>query len=185
QYCSSNSYSLKRELQQGMNNFYNTLTAFNKIAANRGAGTPGIDNKTIDGINLERLKRYHREYVNNGYNPKPVKRIFIPKDNKKTRPLGIPTIKDRLMQKCLEQLLTPYFENIFSEWSFGFRTKKSCHDAIKRVKQRFQGIDYLVKIDLEGYFDTINHEILMRTLNQFIKKNKTLATINQWLKAGF
>ncbi|MDV3142381.1 MAG: reverse transcriptase domain-containing protein, partial [Candidatus Phytoplasma australasiaticum] len=185
QYCSSNSYSLKRELQQGMNNFYNTLTAFNKIAANRGAGTPGIDNKTIDGINLERLKRYHREYVNNGYNPKPVKRIFIPKDNKKTRPLGIPTIKDRLMQKCLEQLLTPYFENIFSEWSFGFRTKKSCHDAIKRVKQRFKGIDYLVKIDLEGYFDTINHEILMRTLNQFIKKNKTLSTINQWLKAGF
>ncbi|MDV3154804.1 MAG: reverse transcriptase/maturase family protein, partial [Sweet potato little leaf phytoplasma] len=107
------------------------------------------------------------------------------KDNKKTRPLGIPTIKDRLMQKCLEQLLTPYFENIFSEWSFGFRTKKSCHDAIKRVKPRFQGIDYLVKIDLEGYFDTINHEILMRTLNQFIKKNKTLSTINKWLKAGF
>ncbi|MDO8064228.1 reverse transcriptase domain-containing protein ['Bonamia sp.' little leaf phytoplasma] len=185
QYCSSNSYSLKRELQQGMNNFYNMLTAFNKIAANKGAGTPGIDNKTIDGINLERLERYHREYVNNRYNPKPVKRTLIPKDNKKTRPLGIPTIKDRLMQKCLEQLLTPYFENIFSEWSFGFRTKKSCHDAIKRVKQRFKGIDYLVKIDLKGYFDTINHEILMRTLNQFIKKNKTLSTINKWLKAGF
>ncbi|MDV3149268.1 MAG: reverse transcriptase domain-containing protein [Candidatus Phytoplasma australasiaticum] len=185
QYCSSNGYSLKRELQQGMNNFYNTLTAFNKIAANKGAGTPGIDNKTIDGINLERLKKYHLEYVNNGYHPKPVKRILIPKDNKKTRPLGIPTIKDRLIQKGLEQLLTPYFENIFSEWSFGFRTKKSCHDAIKRTKQRFKGIDYLVKIDLKGYFETINHEILMRTLNQFIKKNKTLATISKWLKAGF
>ncbi|MDV3157565.1 MAG: reverse transcriptase domain-containing protein, partial [Candidatus Phytoplasma australasiaticum] len=79
----------------------------------------------------------------------------------------------------------PYFENIFSEWSFGFRTKKSCHDAIKRVKQRFKGIDYLVKIDLKGYFDNINHEILIRTLNQFIKKNKTLSTINRWLKAGF
>ncbi|MDV3179210.1 MAG: group II intron reverse transcriptase/maturase [Candidatus Phytoplasma australasiaticum] len=185
QYCSANSYSLKRELQQGMNNFYNTLMAFNKIASNKGAGTPGIDNKTIDGINLERLERYHLEYVNNGYHPKPVKRILIPKDNGETRPLGIPTIKDRLIQKCLEQLLTPYFENIFSEWSFGFRTKKSCHDAIKRTKQRFKGIDYLVKIDLKGYFDTINHEILMRTLNRFIKKNKTLSTINKWLKAGF
>ncbi|MDO7987167.1 reverse transcriptase domain-containing protein [Sweet potato little leaf phytoplasma] len=89
------------------------------------------------------------------------------------------------MQKCLEQLLTSYFENIFSEWSFGFRTKKSGHDAIKRVKPRFQGIDYLVKIDLKGYFDTINHEILMRTLNQFIKKHKTLSIISKWLKAGF
>ncbi|MDO8059254.1 reverse transcriptase domain-containing protein ['Crotalaria aegyptiaca' phytoplasma] len=185
QYCSSNGYSLKRELQQGMNNFYNTLTALNRIAANKGAGTPGIDDKTIDGIDLERLERYHQEYVNNGYNPKPVKRVFIPNDNKKTRPLGLPTIKDRLIQKCLEQLLTPYFEGIFSEWSFGFRTKKSCHEAIKRVRQRFQGIDYIVKIDLKGYFDTINHEIFMRTLNQFIRKNKTLSTINKWLKAGF
>ncbi|MDO8059215.1 reverse transcriptase/maturase family protein, partial ['Crotalaria aegyptiaca' phytoplasma] len=99
--------------------------------------------------------------------------------------LGLPTIKDRLIQKCLEQLLTPYFENFFSEWNFGFRTKKSCHDTIKRVKQRFQGIDYIIKIDLKGYFDTINHEILMRTLNRFIKKNKTLSTINKWLRAGF
>ncbi|WP_422691267.1 hypothetical protein [Candidatus Phytoplasma fabacearum] len=113
QYRSTNGGSLKRELQQGMNNFYNTLMAFNKIATNKEAGTPGIDNKTIDGINLERLKRYHLEYVNNGYHPKPVKRIFIPKDNKKTRPLGLPTIKDRLIQKYLEQLLTPYFEKIF------------------------------------------------------------------------
>ncbi|MDO8060348.1 reverse transcriptase domain-containing protein, partial [Candidatus Phytoplasma aurantifolia] len=168
-----------------MNNFYNTLTAFNKIAANKGAGTPGVDNETIDGINLERLERYHQEYVNNGYNPKPVKRILIPNDNKGTRPLGLPTIKDRLMQKCLEQLLTPYFENIFSAWSFGFRTKKSCHDAIKRVKPRFKGIDYIIKIDLKGYFDTINHEILMRTLNRFIRKNKVLSTINKWLRAGF
>ncbi|MDO8057339.1 reverse transcriptase/maturase family protein [Candidatus Phytoplasma gossypii] len=89
------------------------------------------------------------------------------------------------MQKCLEQLLTSHFENIFSAWSLGFRTKKSCHDAIKRVKQRFKGIDYIVKIDLKGYFDTINHDILMRTLNRFIKKSKVLSTINKWLKAGF
>ncbi|MDO8057196.1 hypothetical protein OC698_00545 ['Gossypium sp.' phytoplasma] len=104
QYRSSNGYSLKRELQQGMNNFYNTLTSFNKIAANKGVGTPGIDNETIYGINLEKIERYHQEYVNNGYNPKPVKRILIPSDNKGTRPLGLPTIKDRLIQKCLSSL---------------------------------------------------------------------------------
>ncbi|QLL36903.1 retron-type reverse transcriptase [Candidatus Phytoplasma australasiaticum subsp. taiwanense] len=100
QYHSANGYSLKRELQQGMNNFYNTLTAFNRITTHKGAGTPRIDNETIDGINLRKLERYHQEYVNNGYNPKPVKRILIPSDNK-TRPLGLPTIKDRLIQKCL------------------------------------------------------------------------------------
>ncbi|MHA0849796.1 MAG: hypothetical protein ACVC7N_3490 [Candidatus Phytoplasma australasiaticum] len=170
QYCSPNSYSLIRELQQGMNNFRNTLTAFNKIVANKEAGTPGIDNETIDGINLKKLEKYHLEYFNNDYHPKPVKRIFIPKDNKKTRSLVLQTIKNWLIQKCLEQLLTPYFEKIFSEWSFGFRTKKSCNDAIKRVKQRFKGIDYIVKIDLKGYFDIINHEFLMRTLKQFIRK---------------
>ncbi|MDO8060289.1 hypothetical protein OC726_02095 [Candidatus Phytoplasma aurantifolia] len=93
QYRSSKGHSLKRELQQGMNNFYNTLIAFNKIATNKGAGTPGIDNETIDGINLERLERYHQEYVNNGYNPKPVKRILIPSDNKRTRPLGYLPLK--------------------------------------------------------------------------------------------
>ncbi|MEK0310255.1 reverse transcriptase domain-containing protein, partial [Sweet potato little leaf phytoplasma] len=75
--------------------------------------------------------------------------------------------------------------SLFRKYLLRFRTKKSCHDAIKRVKQRFKGIDYLVKIDLKGYFDTINHEILMRTFNQFIKKHKTLSTINKWLKAGF
>ncbi|MDO8057492.1 reverse transcriptase/maturase family protein ['Gossypium sp.' phytoplasma] len=74
---------------------------------------------------------------------------------------------------------------MFSAWSFGFRTRKSCHDAIKRVKQRFKGIDYIVKIDLKGFFNTINHEISMGTLKQFIRKNKTLSTINKWLKAGF
>ncbi|WP_274542055.1 reverse transcriptase domain-containing protein, partial [Candidatus Phytoplasma solani] len=146
-YCSTNNYPLKRELQQGMNNLHNTLIAFNKIATNKGAGTPGIDGNSIDRLDLKKLERYHKEYINNKYNPKPVKRIFIPKDNDKVRPLGIPTIKDRIVQKSLEQLLTPYFENQFLEWSFGFRTKKSCLEAIKRVKQRFKGIDYIIKID--------------------------------------
>ncbi|MDO8057366.1 reverse transcriptase/maturase family protein [Candidatus Phytoplasma gossypii] len=73
----------------------------------------------------------------------------------------------------------------FQHGALGLEPKKSCHDAIKRVKQRFQGIAYIVKIDLKGYFDKINHEILMGTLKQFIRKNKTLSTINKWLKAGF
>ncbi|AGL90661.1 Group II intron-encoded protein ltrA (Includes: Reverse-transcriptase) [Strawberry lethal yellows phytoplasma (CPA) str. NZSb11] len=146
--------------------------------------TEGVDNKTIDGIKLEMIKKYHKEYVNNQYNPQPVKKVLIPKDKNKTRPLGIPTIKDRIIQKAMEQLLTLYFENIFSEWSFGFRSKKSCHDAVKRVKQRFKGIDYIIKIDIKGYFETINHDILNKMLNKYIRKAKTLKTINQWLKAG-
>ncbi|AGL90351.1 Group II intron-encoded protein ltrA [Strawberry lethal yellows phytoplasma (CPA) str. NZSb11] len=112
---SKNNYSLKKVLKRGMNNIENTYKAFNSIATNKGSGTEGVDNKTIDGIKLEMIKKYHKEYVNNQYNPQPVKKVLIPKDKNKTRPLGIPTIKDRIIQKAMEQLLTLYFENIFSE----------------------------------------------------------------------
>ncbi|WP_236628348.1 group II intron reverse transcriptase/maturase [Candidatus Phytoplasma ziziphi] len=178
-----NNQTLKKELQHGMNNLLNTQIAFNQVASNTGAGTSGIDNKTIDAISLKKMEKYHMEYVNNRYEPKPIRRVNIPKKNGKTRPLGIPIIQDRITQKAMEQLLTPYYENIFSEWSFGFRPKKSCLDAIKRIKQRFQGIDYLIKIDIKGYFDTIDHDILLKMLNKHIRKNKALTTITKWLKA--
>ncbi|MDV3166336.1 MAG: reverse transcriptase/maturase family protein ['Waltheria sp.' little leaf phytoplasma] len=91
---------------------------------------------------------------------------------------------DRVQQQKLYQLLNPFYELKFSEWSFGFRPGKSCHDAIKRVKQRFKGLKWLIKIDIKGYFDTIDHHILIKMLKKDIHKNKTLQTINQWLKAG-
>ncbi|XFE95397.1 hypothetical Protein psc5_07140 [Candidatus Phytoplasma solani] len=184
QYCSKNNLKLKDTLQWGMNNIENTLEAFNAIANNKGAGTSGVDGQTINGMTLKTIDKIHHEYVNGKYHATPVRRVVIPKSNGKTRPLGIPTIKDRIIQKSLEQLLTPYFEEIFSPLSFGFRTNKSCHDAIKAVKAKFQGIDYIIKIDIEGYFDTIDHNILHKMLTQYITKNKVLTTINNWLKAG-
>ncbi|UQV27151.1 hypothetical protein H7686_0002270 [Candidatus Phytoplasma asiaticum] len=102
QYCSAKGHSLKRELQQGMNNFYNMLTAFNKIATNKGAGKPGVDNETIDGINLGKLERYHQEYVNNGYNPKPVKRILIPS----VEPKNLAMTLSNALNKDFKELIT-------------------------------------------------------------------------------
>ncbi|MDV3199279.1 MAG: reverse transcriptase domain-containing protein [Sweet potato little leaf phytoplasma] len=168
-----------------MNNLINSHLAFNQVATNKGAGTPGIDERIIDDMDLNKLKKYHQKYVHNQYNPKPVKRVHIPKGKGKTRPLGIPTMHDRIIQKALEQLLTPYFENIFSEWSFGFRPKKSGLDAVKRIEHRFKGIDYLIKIDIEGFFDTIDHDILQKMLHKYIRKEKVLKTIQGWLKADF
>ncbi|MDV3166195.1 MAG: reverse transcriptase domain-containing protein ['Waltheria sp.' little leaf phytoplasma] len=167
-----------------MNSLDNTIIAFNKIAKNQGAGTFGVDDETIDKKDLAWLTKLNNDYREGKDQLQPAHRVFIPKPNGKERPLGIPTIADRVQQQKLYQLLNPFYELKFSEWSFGFRPGKSCHDAIKRVKQRFQGIKWLIKIDIKGYFDTIDHHILMKMLEKDIHKNKTLQTINQWLKAG-
>ncbi|MDV3182490.1 MAG: reverse transcriptase domain-containing protein [Candidatus Phytoplasma australasiaticum] len=143
---SLNKRSLKKELQKGMNSLDNTITAFNKIAKNQGAGTFGIDYETIDKKYLAWLTKLNNDYREGKYQPQPARRVFIPKPNGKERPLGIPTIADRVQQQKLYQLLNPFYEIKFSEWSFGFRPGKSCHDAIKRVKQRFKGIKWLIKI---------------------------------------
>ncbi|MDV3201739.1 MAG: reverse transcriptase domain-containing protein [Candidatus Phytoplasma australasiaticum] len=184
QKLSLNKKSLKRELQKGMNSLENTTIAFNRIARNQGAGTFGIDYETIDKKDLAWLTKLNNDYREGKDQPQPARRVFIPKPNGQERPLGIPTINDRVQQQKLYQLLNPFYELKFSEWSFGFRPGKSCHDAIKRVKQRFQGIKWLIKIDIKGYFDTIDHHILMKMLEKDIHKNKTLQTIKQWLKAG-
>ncbi|WP_227807282.1 reverse transcriptase domain-containing protein [Mulberry dwarf phytoplasma] len=180
----SNNQSIKKDMQKAMNNLENYYMAFNKIARNQGAGTIGVDKQTINGISIKRIQKWHEEYINNQYVPKPVRKILIPKSNGKKRPLGIPTIKDRTIQQVMNQTLIPFYEKKFSQWSYGFRPNRSCHDAIKRFQQRFKGIDYFIKVDIEGYFDAINHDILLKLINQDVKKHKTIKTIYNWLTAG-
>ncbi|MDV3166489.1 MAG: reverse transcriptase domain-containing protein ['Waltheria sp.' little leaf phytoplasma] len=122
-----------------MNSLENIAIAFNKIARNQGAGTFGVDDETIDKKDLAWLTKLNNDYREGKDQPQPARRVFIPKPNGQERPLGIPTIADRVQQQKLHQLLNPFYELKFSEWSFGFRPGKSCHDAIKRLNRDSKG----------------------------------------------
>ena len=165
----------------------NMNRAFKKVKTNKGAG--GIDNMEVDGL-LQYLKENGRqllEAIKEGkYRPNPVRRVEIPKEEKgKVRKLGIPTVVDRVVQQAIAQVLTPIFEKQFSDNSFGFRPKRSAHDAIRRCQQNAdEGYIYVVDMDLEKYFDTVNQSKLVEVLSRTIKDGRVISLIHKFLRAG-
>lgn len=165
----------------------NLNAAYLKVMENRGAG--GVDGMEVDGLfhylreNQVELLKSIRE---GKYKPNPVRRVEIPKDEPgKVRMLGIPTLTDRVFQQAIAQVLTPIFENAFSEYSYGFRPDRDCHLALKRLKgYADEGYVYVVDMDLSKYFDTVNHSKLMQVLSETIKDKKLLSLINKYLNAG-
>jgi len=164
----------------------NLNRAYKQVKRNRGAGG-------IDGMQVDELSPYLRENKNelvqslrNGkYRPKPVRRVEIPKENGKTRKLGIPTVVDRLIQQAICQVLSPIFEGQFSDNSFGFRPKRSAHDALKRCQTNItEGYRYVVDMDLEKYFDTVNQSKLIQILSETIKDGRVISLIHKFLQAG-
>jgi retron-type reverse transcriptase len=140
----------------------NLNRAYKQVKRNKGAG--GIDGMQVDEL-LPFLKEHKEELLQSlrdgKYRPKPVRRVEIPKENGKTRKLGIPTVVDRLIQQAICQILTPIFEKQFSDNSFGFRPKRSAHDALKRCQTNItEGYKYVVDMDLEKYFDMVNQSKL-------------------------
>uniref|UniRef100_UPI0003817C6F reverse transcriptase domain-containing protein n=1 Tax=Milkweed yellows phytoplasma TaxID=208434 RepID=UPI0003817C6F len=174
----------KRTFQWITNNIESYYMAFNKIASNKGAGTAGVDFQTIDGVDLKKLQKWNKEVREGTYKPSPVKRIEIPKPNCKLRPLGIPTIKDRVIQEVIRKQLEAYYEPKFSEFSYGFRPGKSTHDCLKRFKQRFKGINWFIKIDLKDFFDTVNHKMLYEIMDKDISKYKVKRLVARMVKSG-
>jgi RNA-directed DNA polymerase len=164
----------------------NLNQAYKQVKRNKGAG--GIDGMQVDEL-LPFLKEHKNELLQSlrdgKYRPKPVRRVEIPKENGKTRKLGIPTVVDRLIQQAITQVLSPIFEKQFSDNSFGFRPKRSAHDALRRCQVHVSnGYKYVVDMDLEKYFDTVNQSKLIQILSETIKDGQVISLIHKFLKAG-
>lgn len=164
------------------------MEAFRRVKINGGAS--GVDNQTIEEIEekgaIEYLEALQIELKENRYKPKPVKRVYIPKKNGKMRPLGIPTVRDRIVQTSFLMILEPIFEADFSQSSYGFRPKKSAHGAIREIYKYLNwGCEQIYDVDLEKYFDTVEHWKLLRLIARRVSDGKILKVINQWLKCGY
>jgi len=164
----------------------NLNRAYKQVRRNKGAG--GIDGMQVDEL-LPFLKENKDKLVQSlrdgKYRPQPVRRVEIPKENGKTRKLGIPTVVDRLIQQAICQVLSPIFEKQFSNNSFGFRPKRSAHDALKRCQTNItEGYEWVVDMDLEKYFDTVNQSRLIQILSETIKDGRVISLIHKFLRAG-
>jgi len=164
----------------------NLNRAYKQVKRNEGAG--GIDGMQVDEL-LPFLKENQKELVQSirdgKYHPKPVRRVEIPKENGKTRKLGIPTVVDRLIQQAITQVLTPIYEKQFSDNSYGFRPKRSAHDALRKCQTNItEGYKYVVDMDFEKYFDTVNQSRLIQILSETIKDGRIISLIHKFLNAG-
>jgi RNA-directed DNA polymerase len=161
--------------------------AWKRVKANGGAG--GIDHISITDVEKYGVEKFlqeiQKELIDGKYRPKPVRRTFIPKGNGEKRPLGIPIIKDRVVQMAVKLIIEPLFEAGFLECSYGFRPKRSAHQALDRVRKDTKNKGWwVVDADIKGYFNNINHEKLMLMVNQRISDRRILKMIWQWLKVG-
>ena len=164
----------------------NLLSAYRKVAANKGA--PGVDHVTIEDFtadltrHIRKLETHLREDT---YQVQMIRRVNIPKPGtNETRPLGIPTVRDRVVQGALRHVLEPILERQFAEHSYGFRPNRGCKDALRRVDLLVrQGYRYTVDVDLKSYFDTIPHDRLLGELRKYVADNRVLDLVEKFLKA--
>lgn len=164
----------------------NLNRAYKKVVENKGAA--GIDEMTVKELGdyiRENKDSIINSLRNRTYIPKPVRRVYIPKSNGKKRPLGIPTVLDRTIQQAIAQPISEIYENIFSEYSYGFRPGRSCHDAIKQALEYLNdGCEWVIDIDIEQFFDKVNHDKLIQILREQVNDSTTLNLIRKYLRAG-
>ncbi|MCA1796390.1 MAG: group II intron reverse transcriptase/maturase [Geobacteraceae bacterium] len=181
---------MKRILHSAIDKVYNwnnLSDASHKVVQNKGSG--GIDRMSVTTWaqkEKQHLSTLRHRLINDTYRSNPVKRCYIDKPgSKKKRPLGIPIVTDRVCQQAVHNVLSPVFEEYFHEDSYGFRPGRSTHMAAKRVEElRKQGYRTVVDLDIKGFFDHVDHEILMQLVRQVIKDRRVLGLIRGWLKAG-
>ena len=165
----------------------NVMAAYRRVVRNGGA--PGVDGMTVDGLMpycREHWPRIREELLSKRYKPQPVRRVEIPKPGGKgKRMLGIPTVLDRMIQQALLQVLQPIFDPTFSDDSYGFRPGRSAHQAVLRAREHTAaGHRWVVDMDLEKFFDRVNHDVLMSRVARRVKDKRVLLLIRRYLQAG-
>jgi len=167
-------------------NWNNLDKAWQAVRKNKGSG--GVDGVSIAQFEKQemiRLWEIERLLQEDRYEPDPVRRVYIEKDNGKGRPLGIPTIRDRVIQQAVRQVIEPIFEQDFYRHSYGFRRFRSAHQALETVERaRKAGYEYVVDLDIQSYFDEIPHDLLMEKVAERVTDGRVLGLIQMWLKSG-
>lgn len=161
------------------------VQAYANIQSNKGALTKGVDDNTLDGFSRKRVSELIRSLAEKTYEPKPVRREYVPKSNGKMRPLGIPCGDDKLMQEVARIILEEAYEPVFSDHSHGFRKGRSCHTALSEITRCWAGTKWLIDVDIKGYFDNIDHEKLLELLGKKVGDHRFTHLIKQWLQAGY
>ena len=172
---------------EGVVNDYNMQEAMKAVTRNKGApGIDGVTTEEIKGIMQKQWPKIKQEILDGKYRPSPVKRVEIPKpDGSGVRKLGIPTVLDRVIQQAIYQELVYTFEAMFSENSYGFRLGRKAQQAILKAQEYIrEGCEWVVDIDLEKFFDKVNHDILMSRVARKVKDKKILLLIRRFLQAG-
>ena len=176
----------KEHLLEQILNPTNLNLAYKAVMRNKGCG--GIDKMSCEQLLpwlLTNKEDLISSLIDGSYRPTPVKRVEIPKDNGKKRLLGIPTVVDRMVQQAINQVLTPIYEHQFSKSSYGFRPRRGCHDALRGAQRIIsEGYKYVVDLDLERFFDTVNHSKLIEILSRTIKDGRVVSLIHKYLRCG-
>jgi RNA-directed DNA polymerase len=164
----------------------NMFRAYEQVVSNKGAA--GVDRMTVEQLKpylQERWAKIKEELLKGEYQPQPVRCVEIPKPQGGMRQLGIPTVVDRLIQQALHQVLSPIFEPQFSESSYGFRPERSAHQAVQKARDYVaEGRRWVADLDLEKFFDRVNHDVLMSRLARKISDKRVLRLIRRYLQAG-
>lgn len=159
--------------------------AYQRIYAKPGNMTAGTDGQTIDKMSIQRIGSLIAALKDESYRPNPARRIYIPKKNGKLRPLGIPSFEDKLVQEVVRMILEAIYEGYFDSNSHGFRPHRSCHTALGKIQLEFTGTRWFIEGDIKGFFDNINHNVLISILAERIHDERFLRLIRKFLNAGY
>ena len=159
--------------------------AYQRLSRNPGNCTKGTDGQTIDGTSIKRIREIIEQLKDESYRPCPARRIYIPKKNGKLRPLGIPSFKDKLVQEVVRMILEAIYEGHFEDCSHGFRPHRGCHTAMASLQKGGSGTRWFIEGDIKGFFDNINHDVLIGILGERINDERFLRLIRKFLKAGY